>query len=214
VLISAGIAIGLLFGVAWWVIADRQPGRRTVSAAPSRDALAFQTPLPVASSAPAGSPALTADPVASPPPLPAPSGSEPPPAPLPGSHRPPGPGRPQAPSGTRPAEAKAPPVKVTARYATRTVWDNGFVADVVVVNVSAEPQPFAVRLTMPPGVKVTNQVWNATADGGTGPVTFRGEPLAPGQRVTFGFVADKDPALTDRRRFEPTSCTVNGHACA
>jgi hypothetical protein len=94
------------------------------------------------------------------------------------------------------------------------VWNVGYVADITVTNASAGPVAFEVRLDLPPGVDVSNQVWNASVDRRTGPVTFRGGPVAPGQRIIFGFVADKNPALTDPRQFEPRSCTVNGLPCS
>jgi Cellulose binding domain len=205
--IMLGIAIGLVFGLAWWGLAVRQPRHRSpLSVGP------VVLPQINASAGSAPGPAETADVVASPPPLPADAASPTPSTPPP---------QPAAMATTaRPPAADPPPVParvaLTARYVTRpgAVWNVGYVADITVTNTSAAPVAFEVKLDLPPGVDVSDQIWNASVDRRTGLVTFQGGPVAPGQRIVFGFVADKSPALTDPGQFEPASCTVNGSACA
>jgi hypothetical protein len=109
----------------------------------------------------------------------------------------------------------APPVvlSLTARYVTRTAWTDGYVADLFVTNPASVAQSFAVQLDLPRYVSLTNQVWNATADGAFGTVTFRGGPVAAGKTLQFGFVANKSSYIQDARQLTPTGCSVNGNVC-
>lgn len=112
-----------------------------------------------------------------------------------------------------PPPAPKPPevvLALTATYDLRQAWDVGFVSDVYVKNPATTAQSFRVRLDLPRGVRLTSQVWNATADRSSGSVTFRGGPVPAGETLIFGFVADKSPFT---RFFQPIACTVNGNPC-
>ncbi|MGC9671004.1 cellulose binding domain-containing protein [Planosporangium sp. 12N6] len=217
-LLASGIAMGVLLGAAWWAVSygdtRRQPvtmlappSRPVLPAPPSRPVL----PAPPTDATPTPSPVGTAEVLPVPPPLPVtPTGTPATPSPAPTPRAPAVPSR--RPPRTRPVP---PPSPILAHYATRRggVWDVGYVADVRVTNTSDRPQAFEVRLTLPVGVRVTGQVWNATADRRAGTVTFRGGPLAPGGEIVFGFVADKNPYLTAPAQYEPYECTVNDADC-
>jgi hypothetical protein len=210
VVIAVGIVIGTLLGISWWAFADEQPSHGSnlvINGGLFIDGSGPVEPSPTGSAS-GDSP--------SPSPSPSPSQPQPRPQPLPATRDDPAPpAKAAGPTAARTTAAPPANVAVRARYATRPggVWTVGYVADIDVSNVSGAAQTFAVRLDFPAGVSVTSQVWNATADARTGVVTFRGGPVAPGQHVVFGFVAEKTQAATDPRQFEPKSCTVNGAAC-
>lgn len=206
--IAGGIAMGLMFGLGWWLLADRLTGRGPANelALPRSGQPAQALPLPLPSSA-AASPDVPA------PPLPSPSPSTaPPPAPAPASG---------APTWTTPPGRSILPVRpvvvLTAQYVTTSAWDTGYIGKITVNNVSGDLQYYDVRVQLPAGVSVTD-AWSNTATSSSvsnsgGAVTFRGGPVNPRGSVVVGFQARKDPALTRPRQFEPTSCTVNGNAC-
>lgn len=190
--VGLGIALGLAVGLGTWALSD-PPARRQQQ--------------------PVAQPANMPPPDVLPPPSlvpPSPEGSDgvgaaptTPPATSPPAER--------EPVARKPPSK--PPEKVlalTARYDTRHVWDEGYVADVHVTNPASTAQSFKVRLDLPRGVRLTDQVWNATPDSSSGSVVFRGGPVPAGQTLTFGFVADKSRY---QRFFRPTACTVNGNPC-
>jgi hypothetical protein len=102
---------------------------------------------------------------------------------------------------------------LTARYATTSTWDNGFVATVELTNGSVHAvQRWEVRLTYPGNVTIpAGSSWNATQQGSTGTVIFTGGPLPAAQKQSFGFQATK--AAQSQQAFAPTACTVNDAYC-
>jgi endoglucanase len=96
-----------------------------------------------------------------------------------------------------------------ATFAVVNSWNNGYQAQVSVVNgTSSATTSWKVELTLPAGTSISGS-WNATraADGSTDtftPADWNGK-LAPGASTSFGFVA-AGPG-------RPTGCQVNGHAC-
>lgn len=121
---------------------------------------------------------------------------------------------PTSPAASAPAARPSPTppsaVEVTARYVLSSTWDQGFVANVDVVNSSARSQTFDVRLTFPDTVAITvTGFWNATPSTAGNTLVFTGGPLAPGGTVRFGFQAEKNRSS----QVNPTGCTVNGRPC-
>jgi hypothetical protein len=106
--------------------------------------------------------------------------------------------------------ARPPAPTVTANYAVRTDWGDGFVADIVVRNATAAPATWFVDLAYSRDVYISgSNTWNATVEVVGGTYRFRGTAvLQPGETVQFGFVASKFGGSS-----VPSSCTVNGRAC-
>ena len=211
--VALGVVLALVFGGTVWaaIARDDHPAAQLIIVHPSAS-----RPGPPAGietehglgAGPAGDPAAsTPSPTASVAASPTPSASSsetttPTAAPAPSA--------PSGPPSRGPGSPPAPPAEVTARYVLSSSWDQGFVANVDVANVSGRAQTFDVRLTFPDNVVITvTGFWNATpAVTGSG-LTFSGDPLTPGGTITFGFQAEKNRPS----RVNPTSCTVNGRPC-
>ena len=97
----------------------------------------------------------------------------------------------------------------TATFAVVNSWNNGYQAEVSVVNATSSTiTSWKVQLTLPAGTSIASS-WSATeaAAGATytfTPANWNGK-LAAGASTTFGFVTNG----TGR----PTSCQVNGQSC-
>lgn len=192
--VGLGIALGLAVGLGTWALSDpparrqQQPVAQPANMPPPADVLPPPTLVPPTDDGKDEIGPAPTTPPATPPADREPVARKPPP----------------------PSKSPEAVPALTARYDTRHVWDEGYVADVHVTNPASTAQSFKVRLDLPRGVRLTDQVWNATPDDNDGSVTFRGGPVPAGQTLTFGFVADKSRY---QRFFQPTACTVNGNPC-
>jgi hypothetical protein len=197
--VGLGIALGFIVGLGTWILSGSAAPQESYSMAQPAAAVPPDVMAPtLGTPAPEGSAGLGQAPAASLPPAGGAGGA--------------GPTRTPVTAQSSPA---APPVvlSLTARYATRTAWNGGYIADIFVTNPASVAQSFAVRLDLPRNVSLTNQVWNATPDGAFGTVTFRGGPVIAGQTLQFGFVGNTGPYVRDTKQLTPTACTVNGNIC-
>jgi cellulase/cellobiase CelA1 len=120
--------------------------------------------------------------------------------------------RPQTPASPAGTRSSGPPTKrsVTADYAVRGKWRNGFNAELTITNLGTDPiEGWTVQLQMPPGVSVLNS-WAAEASQKATSLTLRSQPwntyVAPGAAIRMGFQASGSAAA-------PRSCTINGSPC-
>ncbi|MEU7759815.1 MULTISPECIES: cellulose-binding protein [Micromonospora] len=109
-----------------------------------------------------------------------------------------------------PPAPPAPPSAVTGRYSVPSVFDGGFIGEVLLVNTARTPQGWTVRAVFPGGRLVT--AWVEGAEQGVfrfddGVFTYRsGFDLAPGQSLPVRF-------HIERAGTRPVSCTVDRSPC-
>ncbi|MBO4143869.1 cellulose binding domain-containing protein [Micromonospora tulbaghiae] len=104
-----------------------------------------------------------------------------------------------------------PPSAVTGRYSVPSVFDGGFIGEVLLVNTARTARGWTLRAVFPAGRLVT--AWVEGAEQGVfrfddGVFTYRsGFDLAPGQSLPVRF-------HIERAGTRPVSCTVDGTPCA
>jgi hypothetical protein len=129
------------------------------------------------------------------------------------------PERTSAPATTTPASRPATPPTVTGRWRVMDVYQDNFIAEVLVTNTSSQPRDWTVRLTMSQGVGQLRTFWVEGAPqatlgrSGSAYVFTSGVPVPAGAsvplRVQFqrwGMGMTPVPA--------PSACDVNGATCA
>lgn len=110
-----------------------------------------------------------------------------------------------------PTPPPTPPSAVTGRYSVPSVFDGGFIGEVLLVNTARTSRGWTVRAVFPGGRLVT--AWVEGAEQGVfrfddGVFTYRsGFALAPGQSLPVRFHIERAGA-------RPVSCTVDGTPCA